>query len=107
MPGLYELTVPRNLFHTNKCVLLISKQDKLYRYMEERYLVTDIMYLCTFDFLNAVTKYAETDKVKTGGDTSEPSREKTNKLGFQTGQQVNTNRPVQSQKQARNLKFQV
>ena len=38
-------------------------QDKLYRYMEERYLVTDIMYLCTFDFINSVIKYADTDKV--------------------------------------------
>ena len=31
--------------------------------MEERYLVTDIMYLCTFDFINSVIKYADTDKV--------------------------------------------
>ena len=31
--------------------------------MEERYLLTDIMYLCTFDFLSAVTKYADSDKV--------------------------------------------
>ena len=38
-------------------------QDKLYRYMEERYLVSDIMYLCTYDFLNGVVKYAESDKV--------------------------------------------
>ena len=43
--------------------VLLPFQDKLYRYMEERYLVSDIMYLCTFDFINAVIKFAETDKV--------------------------------------------
>lgn len=38
-------------------------QDKLYMFMEGRYLVKDIMYLCNFDFISAVVEYSDQDRV--------------------------------------------
>ncbi|XP_045189015.1 uncharacterized protein LOC123546637 isoform X2 [Mercenaria mercenaria] len=40
-----------------------STIDKLYKYMEERYMVKDIMYLCNHDFISGVVEYSEQDKV--------------------------------------------
>lgn len=37
--------------------------DKLYQYMEERYLVKDITFLCNHDFISAVVEYSEQDKI--------------------------------------------
>jgi hypothetical protein len=43
--------------------LFISFQDKLYRYMEERYMVKDIMFLCNHDFISGIIEYSDNDKV--------------------------------------------
>ncbi|XP_060587658.1 uncharacterized protein LOC132743149 isoform X3 [Ruditapes philippinarum] len=37
--------------------------DKLYRYMEERYMVKDIMFLCNHDFISGIIEYSDNDKV--------------------------------------------
>lgn len=60
---------------TSKCFLVLyfcitmvtlwfSIQDKLYRFMESRYLVKDIMFLCNFDFISAVVEYSDQDRVR-------------------------------------------
>ncbi|KAL4231540.1 hypothetical protein ACF0H5_009121 [Mactra antiquata] len=40
-----------------------SINDKLYRYMEERYLVKDIMYLCNHDFISGVVEYSDHNRL--------------------------------------------
>ncbi|KAH3789098.1 hypothetical protein DPMN_167267, partial [Dreissena polymorpha] len=40
-----------------------SIMDKLYKFMEERYIVKDIMLLCNYDFLSAIVEYSEQDKI--------------------------------------------
>ncbi|XP_052771420.1 uncharacterized protein LOC128211061 isoform X2 [Mya arenaria] len=40
-----------------------SIMDKLYSFMEERYMVKDIMFLCNYDFLSALAEYSEQEKL--------------------------------------------
>lgn len=39
-------------------------QDNLYNFMKWRYLLDDIMYMMTHDFLSSIIKYSGADKVQ-------------------------------------------
>ncbi|KAL3864299.1 hypothetical protein ACJMK2_005992 [Sinanodonta woodiana] len=49
--------------HGNEQDIHLSVLDKLYSYMEDRYVVEDVTFLCAYDFIASLVEYADSNKI--------------------------------------------